>query len=57
MDFAGRKGDAIPHQHEYNPANKGFGEKTPLEPPVPEVAPEVVPEVVPDVIPPIVIEP
>ncbi|MEP6539528.1 MAG: RHS repeat-associated core domain-containing protein, partial [Bryobacteraceae bacterium] len=30
-DFAGRKGDQLPHQHEYDPATKGFKEKKPLD--------------------------
>jgi hypothetical protein len=31
VDFAGRKGDPLPHQHKYNPETKGFGDKEPLE--------------------------
>jgi hypothetical protein len=31
VDFAGRKGDQLPHQHEYDPATKGFKEKKPLD--------------------------
>jgi len=30
IDFAGRKGDPLPHEHPYNPATKGFGDKQPL---------------------------
>jgi RHS repeat-associated protein len=31
IDFAGRKGDPLPHQHRYDPKTKGFGPKEPLE--------------------------
>jgi hypothetical protein len=31
VDFAGRQGDALPHQHAYDPATKGFGDKKPLD--------------------------
>jgi hypothetical protein len=29
IDFAGR-GEAVPHQHPYDPGNKGFGPKGPM---------------------------
>jgi hypothetical protein len=31
VDFAGRKGDTLPHQHPYDPNTKGFGSKEPLD--------------------------
>ena len=31
IDFAGRQGDVLPHQHAYDPATKGFGDKQPLD--------------------------
>jgi hypothetical protein len=31
IDFAGREGDALPHQHPYDPSTKGFGPKEPLD--------------------------
>jgi hypothetical protein len=31
VDFAGRKGDTLPHQHPYDPKTKGFGSKEPLD--------------------------
>lgn len=31
VDFAGRKGDAVPHQHPYDPATKAFGPKESLQ--------------------------
>ena len=31
IDFAGRKGDTLPHQHSYDPSTKGFGPKEPLD--------------------------
>jgi hypothetical protein len=30
VDFAGRTGDPLPHEHPYDPATKGFGDKRPL---------------------------
>lgn len=30
VDFAGRKGEVIPHEHPYDPATKAFGDKRPL---------------------------
>jgi hypothetical protein len=30
VDFAGRAGDRLPHEHPYEPATKGFGDKQPL---------------------------
>ena len=31
IDFAGRAGDSVPHQHRYNPRTKGFERKEPLD--------------------------
>ncbi len=30
VDFAGRRGDPVPHEHRYDPATKAFGDKHPL---------------------------
>jgi RHS repeat-associated protein len=31
VDFAGRQGDVLPHQHAYDPVTKAFGDKKPLD--------------------------
>jgi len=31
VDFAGRAGDSLPHEHPYDPETKGFGPKRPLD--------------------------